>query len=174
MKSFISILLILTLTTLCLFGCSNIPDEPATTAVEQHSYVNPMGQTVPAPENPDPNAPEMPVQYIETVNKIDCVFSSYYVYKNTVATITSIELSDDGFSLNADGYVDIKVDAIGSRSNALRIGYFAYDATGKIVKDSHVLALLDGVKEGDTVEDCRLEFPRETVKIVFFDYIDKD
>lgn len=173
MKSVIGIILVVTFAVLCLFGCSNIPKEPATTAVEQYSYVNPSGATLPPAENTEPNSGEQTVKYIETVNNINCVLSNYYVYGNSVASITDIQLEDDGFQINVNGYASIKIDGIGSRKNNMKIGYTAYDSDGNVVRESYLLALLDGVKEGDIVDDCRFDFPREAVKIEFHDYVEK-
>lgn len=175
MKSAVAIFLVLIFASLCLFGCSNIPDEPATTKLENYSYVNPYGETVAAPDNiAELEDQTYPVQYVETVNKIECVFSSYYVYGNSVAEITSIELEDDGFSVNADGRANIKIIGVGSRKNNMKIGYTAYDKDGNVVRDTYILAKLDGVKAGDTVENRRFDFPREAVKIVFHDYVEPE
>lgn len=172
MKKIISILLVVTFAALCLFGCSNIPDEPPVTSVEKFSYINPNGATVPVADNAKPGDPEQPVRYVETLNEVEFVFNSYYVYGNSVGTITDLELIDDGFALNVDAYADIRMDGIGSRSNGMKIGYTAYDKDGKVIRESHMLALLDGVKEGDICEERRFDFPRETVKVVFHDYIE--
>lgn len=172
MKKVISILLVVTFAALCLFGCSNIPDEPPVTSAEKFTYVNPNGATVPVAENANPNDPEQPVRYIETINEVEFIFSSYHVYGNSVGTITDIEIDDDGFSLNVNAYADIRMDGIGSRNKGMKIGYTAYDKDGQVVRESHLLALLDGVKEGDTCEERRFDFPREAVKIVFHDYVE--
>ncbi len=175
MKSSIALLLILATFTLCFFGCkSNIPEEPATSNAVVHSYVNPFGETVAAPENIDPTegGTTLPAQYVETINNVEIVFSSYYVYGNSVAEITNVVLDDDGFSVNAKGYADVKITAIGSRQDDMKIAYVAYDEAGEVVRRSHILADLKGVKEGDTVTERRLDFPREAVKIVFYNYIE--
>ncbi len=172
MKKVISILLIATFAALCLFGCSNVPKEPPVTSVEKFSYVNPSGATVPVAENAKPGDPEQPVRYVETLNEVEFVFSSYHVYYNSVGAITDIEIEDDGFSQNVDAYADIRIDAIGSRSKDMRIGYKAYDKDGQVVRESHILALLDGVKKGDVCEERRFDFPRETVRIEFYDFVD--
>lgn len=174
MKSALCLFLVLVTVTLCFFGCSNIPDEPATTDTMVQSYVNPYGETAAPPVNVDPTegGTTMPVQYVETVNNVELVMSSYYVYKNSVAKITSVELEDDGFSVNADGYADVEMTAIGSRKEGMRIGYTAFDENGEIVRKSFLLATLDGVKEGDTCEDRRFDFPRTAVKIVFHNYVE--
>ena len=174
MKKIISILLVVTFASLCLFGCSNIPDEPPVTSVEKYTYVNPNGMTVPVAENAKPDDPEQPVRYVETINEVEFVFSSYHVYGNSVGAITDIEIIDDGFSLNVNAYADIRMDGVGSRGNGMKIGYTAYDKDGQVVRESHMLALLDGVKEGDICEERRFDFPREAVKVVFHDYVEEN
>lgn len=174
MKSFISIFLVLATVALCFFGCSNIPEEPVTTAVEKHSYVNPYGETAPAAENVSEfEGQDVPVKYIETVNNVEIVLNSYYVYGNSVAKIGDIEIVDYGISHNANGYADVEIMGIGSRKDGMKIGYTAYTAEGDIVKDVFILAPLEDVKEGDIVEDRRFEVPRDAVKIVFHDYVEK-
>jgi hypothetical protein len=175
MKSLISIFLATVIVALCFVGCSNIPDEPATTTVANYSYVNPMGQIAPPPANVETTEGQTFIpQYVETVNNVELVFSSYHVYGNTVASIVNVDLEDDGFSLKADGYVDVRVDAIGSRSDNMKIGFIGYDAEGTVVRDSYLLVPLKGVKEGDIVEDRRIDFPRECVKIVFTDWVEAE
>lgn len=173
MKSIISIFLATVIVALCFVGCSNIPDEPATTAAANYTYVNPIGETAPAPANVETTEGQTfaPV-YVETVNNVEIVLSSYYVYGNSVATIENIELEDDGFSVRANGYMDVKVTGIGSRSDDMKIGYTGYDKDGNVVRNSFVLVPFDDVKEGDIVEDRRFDFPRECVKIVFENYVD--
>ena len=174
MKSALCLFLVLVTVTLCFFGCSNIPEEPATTDTMNVTYVNPLGATAAPPVNVDPTegGTTAPVQYVETTNNVEFVFSSYYVYKNSVAKINAVHLEDDGFSLAANGYADVEMTAIGSRKEGMKIGYTAYDKNGEIVRKSFLLATLDGVKEGDTCEKRRFDFPRTAVKIVFHNYIE--
>ena len=177
MKSIISIILALTVIALCFAGCktNNIPEVPATTGSANYTYVNPYGQTAPDPENVTaPEGQTFPTVYIETVNDVEIVLSDYYVYNNTVAKIKNIELSDDGISVNADGHADVEITAIGSRKDDMKIGYIAYDANGKIVRNTYILVPLKGVKKGETVEGRRFDFPREAVKIVFMDYVEEE
>ncbi len=175
MKSALCLFLVLVTVTLCFFGCSNIPDEPATTDTMTATYINPLGATAAPPVNVDPTegGTTTPVQYVETTNNVEFVLSSYYVYKNSVAKINSVYVEDDGFSLNADGYAEVEMIAIGSKKDNMRIAYTAYDANGKVVRESYILATLDGVKEGDVCKDRRFEVPRDAVKIVFSNYIEK-
>ena len=174
MKSAISLFLVLVTVALCFFGCSNIPEEPATSETMVQSYVNPYGATAAPPVNVDPTAggTTIPVQYVETTNNVELVLNSYYVYKNSVAKITDIEIEDDGFSLRVSGFADVEIIDIGSRKEDMKIGFTAYDKDGNVVRRNHILADLDGVKKGDTCEERRFDFPREAVKIVFHDYIE--
>lgn len=170
-KSVFALLLIAVVIITAFCGCAKLPEEPATTNVEKHSYINPMGATAPAPENVDefPGAEIEPV-YIETINNIEFVFSSYYVYGKNAASLKINKLNYDGFSLNPNGFVDVTAVTVGRRSDDMKIGYTAYDADGKVIRDSFILAKLDGVKAGDVIEGRRFDFPKETVKIVFHDY----
>ena len=173
MKSTISIFLVLICVALCFFGCSNIPDEPATTSVVNHSYADPYGETVAPPVNADPEeSTTAAVKYLETINNVECVMSSYYVYGNSVATISDIKMEYEAFSsFPGNGYASVEMMGIGSKKNGMKIGYTAYNEAGEVVRESFMLAKLDGVKKGDTVAECRFDFPSETVKIVFHDYV---
>ena len=172
MKSTISIFLVLITVALCFFGCSNIPEDPATTAVTNYSYANPYGETVAPPVNTEAGE-KVPVQYLETVNNIDFVMCSYNVYGNSVAKMTDIELEYDEFgAFEVSGYASLEMMGIGSRKDNMRIGYTAYDAEGNIVRKSFLQALLKGVNEGDVVKDCRFDFPKDAVKVVFYDYVE--
>lgn len=174
MKSLISIFLATLIVALCFVGCSNVPDEAPTTAVANYTYVNPMGAVAPDPANVETTEGQtFPTKYVETINDIEVVFSSYYVYNNNVATIENIEFEDDGFSVRANGFADVRVNAIGSRGDNMKIGYIGYDAEGNVVRDTFILVPLKGVKKGDLVEGRRLDFPRECVKIVFCDYVEE-
>ena len=175
MKSTISIFLVMVCVALCFFGCSNVPDEPATTTVVNHSYANPYGETAAPPANTEPgNTEQADVKYVETINNVEFVISDYNVYGNSVASIKDIKLEYNAFSafeLMGDASVEIK--GIGSRKDNMRIGYTAYDKDGKVVRKSFLQAQLDGVKVGDVVEDCVFDFPGDAVKVVFFDYVEK-
>lgn len=171
MKSVISIFLVLAAVSLCLFGCSNVPKEPATTSIENHTYVNPYGETVAAPENAE--KPENP-QYLETVNDIEFVMSSYHVYNNCVAKITGIDMEYDQLLVNAvTGLADVEIMGKSLGEDWMKIGYTAYDKDGNVVRNTFLQASLDGNGKGDTVEDCVFDLPEETVKVVFFDYVEE-
>ena len=177
MKSIISIILTMTVIALCFAGCktNKLPEVPATTGSANYSYVNPYGQTAPDPVNVEPTEGQtFPVVYVETINDVEIVVSDYYVYGKTVLSIKNIELADDGISINADGYADIEVSNVGSKKDDAKIAYIAYDAQGKVVRNTYVSVPLKGVKAGDIVEHRRFDFPRDTVKIVFSDYVEAE
>lgn len=175
MKSTISIFLVLICVALCFFGCSNVPKEPATTTAVNHSYANPYGETVAPPANADPeSSTTAAVQYLETVNNVECIMSSYYVFGNSVATITDIKMEYEAFSaFEGNGYADVEIMGIGlgAREDGMKIGYTAYNAAGESIRSSFLLAKLEDVSKGDTVAECRFDFPADTVKIVFHDYV---
>ena len=177
MKSIISIILTMTVFALCFAGCktNKLPEVPATTGSANYSYVNPYGQTAPDPVNVEPTEGQtFPVVYVETINDVQIVVIDYYVYGKTVLSIKNIELADDGISINADGYADIEVSNVGSKKDDAKIAYIAYDAQGKVVRNTYVSVPLKGVKAGDIVEHRRFDFPRDTVKIVFSDYVEAE
>lgn len=171
-KTVISAFLALTIALLCFAGCAKLPEEPITTSVEKLSYVSPYGATAPAPENGDKDV-SRPVTFIETINNVEMVYNSYYIYGKNAVKIKSVVLEDDGISYNADGYIDVEAITVGSRSELMKVGYTAYDAEGNIVRDTYFSVPLKGVKAGDTVTERRIDYPRETVKIVFHDYVEK-
>lgn len=175
MKSALCLFLVLVTVTLCFFGCSNIPEEPATSETAVYSYVNPYGETAAPPVNIDPTAggTTAPVQYVETTNNVEIVLSSYYVYKNSVAKLDNIQIEDDGVSVRASGFADVEMIAIGSKKEGMKIGFTAYDKDGNIVRRNHIKADLDGVKKGEIVAERRFDFPREAVKIVFHNYVEQ-
>jgi zona occludens toxin (predicted ATPase) len=174
MKSALCLFFVLVTVTLCFFGCSNIPEEPATTETIIQSYVNPYGETAAAPINVDPTSDgaTAPVQYVEKTNNVEFVLSSYYVYKNSVAKINNIQIEDDGISISANGYADVEMIAIGSKKENMKIGYTAYDKDGNVVRKNYVLANLDGVKEGEICKERRFMIPRDAVKVVFSDFVE--
>lgn len=176
MKSVISVILIVCALSLCLFGCkSNIPEQPAVTYSEQYTYYNPLGATVPATQDETEEGETASVQYVQTINNIQVVLEDYYVFGNSVAKISSIDIQDYGIG-NVNGYADVEMIAIGRRADGMRIGFRAYDAKGEIVRESYILALLDdkSISDGSVCENRRFDFPREAVKVEFFSYVAED
>lgn len=172
MKSTVSILLVLVTVALCLFGCSNVPKEPATTSVENYSYVNPYGETVAPPANAESDN-NISTKYVETVNDIEFVMSSYYVYNNCVAKINGIDLEYDQLLVNAvTGLADVEIMGKSLGEEWMKIGYVAYDKDGKVVRNTYLQASLKGNGKGDIVENCVFDLPEEAVKVVFSNYED--
>ncbi len=173
MKSTVSIILALVLIALCFAGCSNVPKEPATTSVEKFSYVNPYGEKVTPPVNAETNK-DTEDKYLETINDIEFVMSSYYVYKNCVAKITDISLEYDSMLVDeVSGLASVEIMGKSLGEDWMKIGYTAYDKDGKVVRNTHFQASLDGAGKGDIVEKCVFDLPDEAVKVVFFDYVEK-
>jgi len=172
MKSTVRIILALVLIVLCFAGCSNVPKEPATTSVEKHSYVNPYGDTVTPPVNAtDKNTED---KYLETINDIEFVMSSYYVYNNCVAKITDIQLEYDSMLVDeVSGLASVEIMGKTLGEDFMKIGYTAYDKDGKVVRNTLFQAPLKDAGKGDIVEKCVFELPEETVKVVFHDYVEK-
>lgn len=173
MKSTISIILALVLIALCFAGCSNVPKEPATTSIENHSYVNPYGETVTPPVNAGTNQ-NTDNKYLETVNDIEFVMSSYYVYNNCVAKITDISLEYDSMLVDeVQGLASVEIMGKSLGEEWMKIGYTAYDKDGNVVRNTLFQASLKGAGKGDIVEKCVFELPDEAVKVVFHDYTEK-
>lgn len=134
--------------------------EPATSAEGEEPATLAEGETTEAPK----------LELVERTGSLEIVKKNYFTYHNCVATIESIVFEDDGYSVDANGYANIKVTQIAKGESEMKIAYKAYDANGEICKDSYMLVKLEGVKEGDIVPDRRISLPREAVKIVFEDY----
>ncbi|MCQ2475815.1 MAG: hypothetical protein MJ173_07925 [Clostridia bacterium] len=149
-------------------GCSRLPDEPPVESIEKETYINPVGATVTAQDIN--NKDELIVKYVKTVDDIELDMKSYYVFGKNAAEMTFKEFSYDGVQVTVSGFVDVKMIAIGKRSDDMKIGYTAFDADGKEIYRSYVLIRLKGVKKGETVENRRFHFPTEAVKVVFYDY----
>lgn len=135
--------------------------EGVTTAEGEEPATLAEGETTEAPK----------MQLVEKTGNVEVIKKNYFTYHNCVAEIESIIFEDDGYSVDANGYANIKVTQIAKGESEMKIAYKAYDANGEICKDSYMLVKLDGVKEGDVVADRRISLPRDAVKIVFEDYV---
>lgn len=82
-KTVISATLALVIALLCFVGCAKLPDDPVTTTAEKYSYVSPYGATAPVPDNQDEHPDATSPQFVETINNVEVVFGSYYVYGKT-------------------------------------------------------------------------------------------
>ena len=171
MKRFLKVLSPLMLAALCLAGCSNIPDEPATTGIENHTYINEVGKTVPVAENiGDYPGVTQPPKYLPTTHDVEFVVKSYYVYGNTVVTFDGIELDSlDVPQANVYGSVDARIMSKG-KEKEMKIAYNAYDADGNLLrKNACMKADIDGKKDDSTFRFL-FAVPLETVKVEFYDY----
>ena len=131
-KTVISATLALVIALLCFVCCAKLPEDPVTTTAEKYSYVSPYGATAPVPDNQDEHPDATSPQFVETINNVEVVFGSYYVYGKNAAKITSVDLRDTGISYNADGFVNVELLTVGSRSQDMKIGYTAYDKDGNV------------------------------------------
>lgn len=173
MKSVLKILIAAVLLTVCLTACSNIPDEPAVTSVEKHTYIDPYGQTAPVAENiEDYPGMTQPLYYAKTTHEIECVMRSYYVYGNAVAEIEDIDFvyEGTGFALQVTGLADVKIIAKGMRDKEMRIGYTAYGENGKKLDESSIVFNIEDIEEGEVWDSALVLVPKDTVKVVFHDY----
>lgn len=171
MKSALKIISVFFASLFILGACSNIPDEPATSSVKEYTYIDPVSATYPVPENADefPGV-TFPLKYVEGPVNIQCVISSYYVDGNSVARIESVSFDRQPGSARTSGVLTVKIDAIGSRKNGMRIAYTCYDAEGNpISEDFFTLAELKDIKKGDTVR-MPISLINGTAKIVFSNY----
>ncbi len=172
MKRFFKVLTPLMLAALCFAGCSNIPDEPATTGIENHTYINELGVSVPVAENiGDYPGITQPHKYLPSTHNVEFTVKSYYVYGNTVVTFEDIELESlDVPQANVYGSVDAKIMGKG-KENKMKIAYNAYDKDGNLLrKNACMTADIDGKKDGSTFSFI-FAVPLDTVKVEFFDYV---
>lgn len=159
---------------MCMSGCSNIPEEPATTGTAEFTYKNAIGETVPVAENLDdyPGITQPP-KHIETVHSIRFVQRSYYVYGNTVASVNAIELENMDIP-QATVYGRAKATIIGKgKEDYMKIAYNAYDVSGNLLKENGCMSIsIDGKKDGEAVE-MTFGVPAGTAKVEFYDYTKK-
>lgn len=110
--------------------------------------------------------------YTEIVDNIEVVYQSYYGYNNSYSKIIDLQIEDVDRLGNLDGYATVEILGVGEGEN-MRIGYRCYDENGEVVRNVFFSVWYDGdVKAGDVIKDCRMDIPRETVKIEFFDYVE--
>lgn len=180
-KRAISVILAASAVVLCFAGCTaDLPETPAETYTASYTYVNPIKPDIPtsAPaEGEEGDTMQTAIANSGAVVKstnVDFVLKDYYIFGSSVAKITNVELDDYGIG-NINGYADVEIISVGHRSDGMRIGYRAYDATGKLVRQSFILAKLDdkSIADGTVVEARRFDFPREAVKVEFYDYVEE-
>ena len=163
MKKVLCLLFVFAL-LLGLASCAKAPTEPPTTAAQEVTVVNPLGETV---INKDKS-----IDYNETESNVEFVLSSYYTSARNYASLSNIHFNPDDFTVNATAYVDMKMIKIGSRADGMVIEYKAYNAAGEVVRNSYIKADLKGIHSGKTVKDVKFNFPYDTVKVEFYDYVE--
>lgn len=172
MKRFLKAFAPLALAALCLAGCSNIPDSPATTAVEKRTYINGVGATAPVAENIDkyPGVTQPP-KSVATTHEVELVVSSYYVYGNTVINFGNVEFENIDTPQNTVyGSFNGVISGKDKKDKEFRIAYNAYDENGKLIKENGCMERnVNGMKDGDEIS-FTFAVPLGTAKIEFFDY----
>jgi len=146
-----------------------LPDTPVEVITEQVTFEKLEVETGEYSTNADGS--QIGKDLVQSLGDLEIVQKNYYVYRNTVASLENFVIDDDGLSVNASAYADVKISQLGSGEKEMKIAYTAYDADGNVVRKTYMLALLDGVKEGDTVKECRIDLPRNAVKIEFENYV---
>lgn len=172
MKRFFKTFIPLTLAVLCFAGCSNIPDYPAATAVEKHTYINEVGETVPVAENiGDYPGLTQPPKHIATTHEVELVVSSYYVYGNTVVTFSNVEFENIDTPQNTVyGSLNGVITGKDKKDEEFKIAYNAYDENGNLIKaDGCMTRTLNRLKEDDEIS-FTFGVPLGTAKIEFVDY----
>lgn len=167
-KALISLVLVFAM-CICFAACgSGAPSGEPVSESSALQVVNPRGETY--TENED----DEDVLYKSTVSNVQFEYPSYLKYENNYASVKNIVIDEDSYTVNANGYIDFDIISIKNKSKDIKIGYTAYDADGDVVRKTYMLIKLDGVKEGDTVESIRFDFPYNAVKVVFYDYVEAE
>ena len=152
------------------------PTEPATDAEFVPNVTAPSAPAVEVTEaltrvneyatNPDTGS------YVTEISNVEFVYPEYFAQGNSYVAIRNIEIEDMGFTHNADAYVDFEVLARGDGEDekVVKVSYIGYDAEGGITRRSQITVNLYGHEVGEIIEDCRMDFKRETAKIVFTEF----
>lgn len=136
-----------------------VPPEKATKGRREYTLSNLEGEVV----SEDPESGQMVFRTTETDVVVE--YQSYYIYKDNYASIESIRINDSEPMGNARCYVNLNVIKIKNRSSNMRLEYRAYDSSGNVVRHSYMMAKLDGVKNGDTVNNVRFDIPYDSVRV---------
>lgn len=108
--------------------------------------------------------------YTEIIDTMEFVYQNYYGHNNSYSKIIDIQVNDIDRLGDLECYATVEMLGVGE-GDSMRIGYRCYDAEGEIVKNIFFTVWYDGeVKAGDTIDMCRFDVPKETVRVEFFDY----
>ncbi len=108
--------------------------------------------------------------FVTEIGAVKFVYPEYFADGNSYVAIRNIVIDDLGFTSKADAYVDFEVLARGKNEDKVRISYIGYDANGEITRRSQITVNLFGLNVGDISKENRMDFKRETVKIVFTEF----
>lgn len=108
--------------------------------------------------------------FVTEIGSVKFVYPEYFADGNSYVAIRNIVVEDLGFTSKADAYVDFEVLARGKNEDKVRVSYIGYDANGEITRRSQITVNLFGLNVGEISEENRMDFKRETVKIVFTEF----
>lgn len=108
--------------------------------------------------------------FVTEVGSVQFVYPEYFAQGNSYVSIKEIVVDDQGFTSKADAYVDFAVLARGEGEDKVKVSYIGYDANGEITRRSQITVNLFGLNVGEISEGNRMDFKRETVKIVFTEF----
>lgn len=108
--------------------------------------------------------------FVTEIGGVKFVYPEYFADGNSYVAIRNIRIEDDGINQKADAYVNFEVLARGATEDTVKLSYIGYDADGNISRRSQMTIHLFGHNVGDIIEDCRMDFKRETVKLVITEF----
>ena len=108
--------------------------------------------------------------FVTEIGAVKFVYPEYFADGNSYVAIRNIVIDDLGFTSKADAYVDFEVLARGKNEDKVRVSYIGYDANGEITRRSQITVNLFGLNVGEISKENRMDFKRETVKIVFTEF----
>ncbi len=152
---------ILAVASVCVLFCScgaKLPSEEATTELVNYNIQRQY----------EPGDKVRPI----SIDNVDFVLASYYVYGKSYAEIEDVIPEDYGMG-DLEFQVKVNLKGLTKSDKEFKIGYKAYDKDGTVISDNFILVPVKdaGLKQGDTF-DCRFKISRKlTVKTIeFYDY----
>ncbi|MBO5411380.1 MAG: hypothetical protein J6A60_08990 [Clostridia bacterium] len=152
-------------------GCSKLPETPPVTKEIGCTYIDPVSQTYPVPDNADeiPGYTH-PVKYVSGAVEVECLINSYYTSGRSVANYHSIEFYKDAGDADASGTLKLLLKSIGSRKDDFEIAYVCYDANGEQTGPVRfTFASLEEAEEGELLVFPVTLMPN-TARIEFHNY----